>query len=103
MRLLDLFRPAAAAARSRSADTARERLQLVLAVERSGGGPSFLPQLQQDILEVIKRYVEIDNEKVSIELERGQDISMLEVNIELPAGATEKRVGGAAMISPRPA
>lgn len=103
MRLLDLFRPAAAV-RSRSADTARERLQLVLAVERSGGaGPSFLPQLQQDILEVIKKYVDIDNEKVSIELERGQDISMLEVNIELPAGATEKRVGGAAMISPRPA
>ena len=101
MRLLDLFRPAAA--RPRSADTARERLQLVLAVERSGGvGPSFLPQLQRDILEVIKKYVEIDDERVSIELERGQDISMLEVNVELPSRPQDKGIG-AAMVSPRPA
>ena len=51
MRLFDLFQPSP----SRStANAAKERLQLLLAIERSGGaGPNFLPQLQKDILEVI--------------------------------------------------
>lgn len=99
MRLLDLFRPAAARS-SRSADAAKERLQLLLALERSGGsGPSFLPQLQRDILEVIKRYIEIDSNKVTIELERGQTVSLLEVNVELPAGATEGKGGLRAVAS----
>ena len=78
MRLFDLFQPSP----SRStANAAKERLQLLLAIERSGGaGPNFLPQLQKDI----KKYVEIDHDKVSVEIERGQTVSMLEVNIELP-------------------
>ncbi len=91
MRLLDLFRPAAARS-SRSADAAKERLQLLLALERSGGsGLSFLPQLQRDILEVIKKYIEIDSDKVSIEIERGQTVSTLEVNVELPAAVAEAK------------
>jgi cell division topological specificity factor len=82
VRLFDLFQPSP----SRStANAAKERLQLLLAIERSGGaGPNFLPQLQKDILEVIKKYIEIDHDKVSVEIERGQTVSMLEVNIELP-------------------
>jgi cell division topological specificity factor len=80
-RLLDLFR----APPSESAVTAKERLQVVLALERSvKSGPSFLPQLQDEILQVIKKYIDIDNENVSIELERGPEMSMLDINIELP-------------------
>jgi cell division topological specificity factor len=83
-RLLGLFR-AVAPARADSARTARERLQVVLALERNAGaGPSFLPQLQEELLQVIKKYVDIDNENVSIELERGPEASMLDINIELP-------------------
>ena len=68
-----------------SAKTAKERLQVVLALERNAGaGPSFLPQLQEELLQVIKKYVDIDNENVSIELERGPEASMLDINIELP-------------------
>ena len=85
MRLFDLFR--SSPARS-TANAAKERLQLLLAIERSGGaGPNFLPQLQKDILEVIKKYVEIDHDKVSIEVERGPLVSVLDINIELPAVA----------------
>ena len=50
----------------------------------AGSGPSFLPQLQEELLQVIKKYVDIDNENVSIELERGPEASMLDINIELP-------------------
>ena len=70
----------------RSADTAKERLQVLLAIERSGSAwPNFLPQLQKDIMQVVKKYVEIDDDKVSIEVERGPEVSMLDINVELPA------------------
>ena len=69
----------------RSADTARERLQILLALERSGSAwPNFLPQLQEDVMQAIRKYVEIDNDKVSIEVERGPQVSVLDINIELP-------------------
>ena len=71
----------------RTADTAKERLQVLLALERSSSSawPNFLPQLQKDIMQVIKKYVEIDEDKVSIEVERGPEVSMLDINVELPA------------------
>ena len=80
-RLFSFFR----APSPRSADTAKERLQVLLALERSGSTwPNFLPQLQEDVMQVIKKYVEIDNDKVSIEVERGPQVSVLDINIELP-------------------
>lgn len=76
----------------RSADQAKERLQVLLALERnSSNAPSFLPQLQDDIIKVIAKYVQVDNDKVLIEVERGPDVSMLDINIELPAAAEAKR------------
>jgi cell division topological specificity factor len=82
-RLFGLFR---APSPVRTADTAKERLQVVLAIERSGSSwPNFLPQLQDDVIKVIRKYVEIDHDKVSIEVERGPTFSVLDINIELPA------------------
>jgi len=69
-----------------AAATARDRLQIVLAHERADrNAPDFLPQLQKELLEVIKKYVQIDDEKVAVKLERESGCSMLEVNVELPA------------------
>lgn len=77
----------------RSADQAKERLQVLLALERnSSSAPSFLPQLQDDIMKVIAKYIQLDNDKVLIEVERGPDVSMLDINIELPATSETKRV-----------
>ena len=74
-----------------SAVQAKERLQILLAHERADRDrPDFLPNLQKDILEVIARYMEIDRDKVMVKLERGTDVSTLEVNIELP-GARDRR------------
>jgi cell division topological specificity factor len=78
--LRDLFRP-----KPSSAVAAKERLQILLAHERGGrDGVDFLPQLQRELLEVIRRYVAIDDQKVSVRLDRDSDISILEVNVELP-------------------
>lgn len=82
MRLLDFFRTRPAA----SADTAKQRLQVLLTLERSNPqGADFLPLLQRELLDVIRKYVEIDDSKVKVELEREANVSMLEVQIELPS------------------
>ena len=72
--------------RANTAQTAKERLQILLAHERSGGvsSPDCLPMLQRDILEVIKRHMKIDSDAVDIRMERGDELSSLEINIELP-------------------
>jgi cell division topological specificity factor len=87
-RIIDWFRPA----RPNTADAARERLQMLLAIERRPGqSTDFLPKLQNELLEVIRKYVDVDQKRVSVEFERGTDISVLEVNIELPADALERQ------------
>lgn len=87
MKLLDFFRKQPA-----SAPQARERLQILLAHERSGrGGADFLPQLQRELLEVVKKYVAVDDDKVQVQLDRGDDVATLEVNVEIPESAPQKR------------
>lgn len=82
MKLLDFF----LGNRPRSADAARDRLQLIVVRDRAatGEGPDFLPLLQKDLIEVVRRYVDVAEDKVSVDLERRDNLSMLEVNIELP-------------------
>jgi cell division topological specificity factor len=68
-----------------SADLAKQRLQLVIAHDKGSGGYEFLPLLQRELLEVIKKYVEIDARKVKVDIERGDQMSILELNVELPS------------------
>ena len=57
-----------------------------MAHERAGRtGPDYLPMLQQELLAVIAKYIDIDQNKVEVKLDRGGDCSTLELNIELPA------------------
>jgi cell division topological specificity factor len=68
-----------------SATQAKERLQIVLAHERIGRTrEDFLPRLQQELVAVVARYVAIDPTKVNGNLDRGGDMSTLEIEIELP-------------------
>jgi cell division topological specificity factor len=70
-----------------SAPIARERLQILLAHERSTRGqPDLLLQLREEILAVVARHVTLDPEKVIVKMERGDTVSTLEVDIELPNG-----------------
>jgi cell division topological specificity factor len=73
----------------RPADTAKERLQILLAHERADAmSPDYLPTLQMELLKVIEKYVDVQDDKVEVKLERGKDMSVLEVNIELPGAST---------------
>lgn len=68
-----------------TAKLAKERLQIIVAHERtSRSGPDYLPQLKQDILDVIRKYVQIDPEQVTVQLDKkGEQLSVLELNIML--------------------
>ena len=82
MALLDFF----LSRKTNTANIAKERLQIIVAERRRGDSePHYLPQLKRDILEVICRYVKIDPEMVTVQLDqKGDDISILELNVTLP-------------------
>lgn len=83
MSLLDFFR--ANKRKQATAETARDRLQIVLAHERiSRDGDDFLPRLEKEILAVVARYVDVESDKAIVKLDRGEDVSTLEIEIELP-------------------
>ena len=82
MSLLDFFRSRKS---QNSASIAKERLQIIVAHERGNRSqPDYLPQLQKDLLEVIRKYVPIDQEQVQVELANQGSCSILELNITLP-------------------
>ncbi|HVV92436.1 MAG TPA: cell division topological specificity factor MinE [Hyphomicrobiales bacterium] len=80
MNLLSLF------GRRATAPVARERLQILLAHERAAvrGGPDLVGMLREEILAVIARHIAIDPDKVQVKMDRGDSVSMLAVDIEVP-------------------
>ena len=80
--LLDYFRTS----KKKSASLAKERLQIIVAHQRTQRNtPDYLPQMKKDILEVIRKYVDIDVKQVSVQLEKNDDsLSVLELNVTLP-------------------
>ena len=72
--------------KKKTASVAKERLQLILAHERNGRStsPNYLPDLQRELVAVISKYVSINPEDIKVNLERQDDLEVLEVKIELP-------------------
>ena len=86
MSLLDYFR---SRIRPSSASAAKERLQIIVAHERGGNDePDYLPAMRKDILEVISRYIAIEQEQVNVHFDDSNDCSILELNIALPESPT---------------
>ncbi len=68
-----------------SASIAKERLQIIVAHERTTRTqPDYLPSMQREILEVIRKYVPIAEDDVQVQLENSEECSVLELNITLP-------------------
>ncbi len=83
MGILNFFRKQEKA----SAATAKERLQIVVAHERSKRDEDdFLPKMRKEILEVIAKYVQVDMDDVSVSLDQSDSsCSILELNVTLPS------------------
>ena len=66
-----------------SAETAKQRLQLVLAHDRSDLNPELLQQMRREIIEVVSRYVEIDIEEGDVSLETEDRVTALVANLPI--------------------
>ena len=69
-----------------SANVAKERLQLILAHERNGRSttPDWLPQLKNELLVVIAKYMDIDPKDINVDVQQHGDMEVLELKIEMP-------------------
>ncbi|MDQ3617803.1 MAG: cell division topological specificity factor MinE [Pseudomonadota bacterium] len=71
--------------KKKTAVDAKSRLQIIIAQERSTrGGPDYLPMLQRELLEVIRKYVSVDVEAVNVRLEKGEEHDVLDISVALP-------------------
>ncbi|MBN2680305.1 cell division topological specificity factor MinE [Acidithiobacillus montserratensis] len=70
--------------RKKTAHVAKDRLKLILAHEREAGGPDFLPDLQEELLAVIAKYIPVDKNNIKVSMERKGDFEVLELNILFP-------------------
>ncbi|ABI59392.1 MULTISPECIES: cell division topological specificity factor MinE [Nitrosomonas] len=81
MSLLDYFK----SSKSKTASVAKERLQILVAHERYyRNKPSYLPQLQEELMQVIRKYVQVDQDAISVKFEQDDNQETLELNITLP-------------------
>jgi len=80
MKLINFFRKP-----STTAPVARERLQLLLAHERAISGKSdLIAILQEEIMAVITKHFPVEQEGITVKMERGEVVSTLEVEVEIP-------------------
>ena len=85
MTLFDIFKRRGGT----SAPVARERLQLLLAYERKNRNqPDIVAQLREEIMAVIAKHIKVDQDKLQVTMDRGETTSTLEIDIEIPNGAT---------------
>lgn len=88
MGLLDYF----LGSRQSTAAIAKERLQILVAHERSERNkPDYLPMLQKELLEVIRKYVNVEQDAISVTMEQDENREILELNIILPDETERKK------------
>ena len=88
MGLLAFFRRTPA-----TASVAKERLRIIVAQERSArGSPDYMPMLRRELLEVIRKYVNVDPEAIQINFEKDGGNEVLEFSVALPQKAAAAAV-----------
>lgn len=69
----------------KSANMAKERLQIIIARERTGrDGYDFLPALREELIAVISKYTKVSPGDIKVSLDRQGDLEVLDVNVVLP-------------------
>lgn len=80
----------------KTANTARDRLMMVVAVQREDDGrrgglgarASYLPALREELLSVVRKYVSVPDSAVNVNVQRDAGLEVLEMNITLPERAS---------------
>ena len=82
MNVFNLFR------RQGSAPVARERLQILLSHERAARGQTdLLGLLRGEILAAIAKHSTVEQDHVHVRMDRGDTVSTLEIEVEIPNSA----------------
>jgi len=67
-----------------TANVAKDRLQIIVAHARAEREqPDYLPKMQHEIMQVIRKYVDVSQDKVKVQVDKNEDCSVLELNIVL--------------------
>ena len=68
-----------------TAVVAKDRLRILIEQERGmRGAPDYLPLLQRELLEVIKKYINVDIDAVKVELHKDGEHELLDISVTLP-------------------
>lgn len=83
MSLLDYFK---SDKKVNTAATAKERLQIIVAHQRGErDAPDYFPEMKQEIIDVIRKYVNVGPDQISVQLDQNDEkLSVLELNVTLP-------------------
>lgn len=80
MSIFDFLKP-----KKNTAQTAKNRLQIIIAQERSShGAPDYLPLMRREILEVIRKYVNVDVDAVKVDVVKDGEHDVLDISVSLP-------------------
>jgi cell division topological specificity factor len=84
-----------------TADLAKDRLAIIVAREgRSKSTAAYLPQLRQELLQVLAKYEKIDLDQVTVNVECQGEIEVLELNVILSDPASVRKQGTGARHAP---
>ena len=80
MSIFDFLKP-----KKNTASVAKDRLRIIIAQERSAHGqPDYLPLLRRELLEVIRKYVNVDAEAVKVDVVKDGEHDVLDISVSLP-------------------
>ncbi len=81
MGIFDFLKPRA----PNSASVAKERLRIIVAQERAQrDAPDYLPMLRRELLEVLKKYVNVDPDAIQVKVSQEAGHELLELSVALP-------------------
>ena len=88
MSIFDFLKP-----KKTTAATAKNRLQIIIAQERSSqGAPDYLPLMRREILEVIRKYGNVDADAVKVDVVKDGEHDVLDISVSLPERGAPRAV-----------
>ena len=87
MSWLNLFK------REQPKEVARNRIRILLAHERSiSGSSNLIALLRNEILLAVAKYIPVDLEQVDVNMQRGELLSTLQIDIQIPVSTKPREV-----------
>ena len=86
----------------KSRDEVKQRLQKLLAHDRTTLSPQELESIREEILAVVSRYVELDQEGLELVLENDQRLTSLVANLPIRRIKSEDKDGAAKRVAEIP-